>query len=258
MTILAMESSSLVAATAVSRDGVIVAEYSTNFKKTHSQTLLPMIDEMLKMTGIKTSEIDYVAATNGPGSFTGLRIAAATAKGLCLALGKDVIGLPTLDAFACNYYGSQGLIVPIMDARRGQVYSGIYSFENVKDEDMVNPTEGNTFSLVKGAPYYLEELIEKIAEKINEVGVKKITLLGDANLEKIAEEITEKVKASGAVVTVAPTHLRFQKASSLCFLAEKYVAAGAITKADDFAPVYMRASYAEKDNYKVVVPAKKA
>ena len=91
MKILAMDSSGLVASVALVSDGIMVAEYTTNFKKTHSQTLLPMIDEIVKMTGISLKEIDAIAVAAGPGSFTGLRIGSSTAKGLGLALGKSIL-----------------------------------------------------------------------------------------------------------------------------------------------------------------------
>ena len=129
MRILAIESSSLVASVAIVEDGVTLAEYTANFKMTHSQTLLPMIDSMVSLFGIDLSTIDAIAVSGGPGSFTGLRIGSATAKGLGLALDKPLIHVPTLDGTAYNLYGAKGLICPIMDARRNQVYTGIYRFE---------------------------------------------------------------------------------------------------------------------------------
>ena len=129
MRILGIESSSLVASVAIVEDGVTMAEYTANFKKTHSQTLLPMIASMTELLGIELSTVDAIAVSGGPGSFTGLRIGSATAKGLGLALNKPLIHVPTLDATAYNLYGAGALICPIMDARRNQVYTGIYRFE---------------------------------------------------------------------------------------------------------------------------------
>ena len=117
MRILGIESSSLVASTAIYEDGITMAEYTVDFKMTHSQTLLPMIDEMVKLVGIDLNTIDAIAVSGGPGSFTGLRIGSATAKGLGLALNKPLIHVPTLDATAYNLFGTSGLICPIMDAR---------------------------------------------------------------------------------------------------------------------------------------------
>ena len=125
MRILGIESSSLVASVAIVEDGVTMAEYTANFKKTHSQTLLPMIASMTELLGIELSTVDAIAVSGGPGSFTGLRIGSATAKGLGLALNKPLIHVPTLDATAYNLYGAGALISPIMDARMNQVYKGI-------------------------------------------------------------------------------------------------------------------------------------
>ena len=130
MKILALDSSGIVASVAVVEDDTLLAEYTVNYKKTHSQTLLPMLDEIVKMTELELESIDAIAVAAGPGSFTGLRIGSATAKGLGLALKKPLVAVPTVDALAYNLYDAQGLICPIMDARRKQVYTGIYRFEN--------------------------------------------------------------------------------------------------------------------------------
>ena len=125
MRVLAIDSSGLTATVAVVEDEQTIAEYTVNYKKTHSQTLLPMIDEVKKMIDLDLSSIDAIAVSGGPGSFTGLRIGSATAKGLGLALGKPLIHVPTVDALAYNVYGCGDLICPIMDARRKQVYTGL-------------------------------------------------------------------------------------------------------------------------------------
>ena len=105
MKILALESSGLVAGVAVAEDDNLLGEYTINYKKTHSQTLLPMLDEVAKMTELDLSTVDAIAVSAGPGSFTGLRIGSATAKGLGLALQKPLIHIPTVDALACNLWG---------------------------------------------------------------------------------------------------------------------------------------------------------
>ena len=127
MRILALDSSGLVATVAILEDEQMIAEYTVNYKKTHSQTLLPMLDEIVKMTEFDLSSIDAIAVAGGPGSFTGLRIGAATAKGLGLALDKPLIHIPTVDGMAYGLFGYSGLICPIMDARRNQVYTGLYA-----------------------------------------------------------------------------------------------------------------------------------
>ena len=120
MKILALDSSGLVASVAVVEDNQLLAEYTVNYKKTHSQTLLPMLDEIAKMIELDLETIDAIAVAAGPGSFTGLRIGSATAKGLGLALKKPLIPVPTVDALAYNLYDSTGVICPMMDARRKQ------------------------------------------------------------------------------------------------------------------------------------------
>ncbi len=128
MIILGIESSSLVASVALVADGAVLAEYTVNFKKTHSQTLLPMIDQMVQMLELDLGLVDAIAVSGGPGSFTGLRIGSATAKGLGLALDKPLIHVPTLDAMAYNLFGAASLLCPMMDARRNQVYTGLYHY----------------------------------------------------------------------------------------------------------------------------------
>ena len=118
MKVLAIESSAVTASVAIMTEDTLIAEYTINYKKTHSQTLLPMLDELVKMTELDLDTIDAIAVTAGPGSFTGLRIGSATAKGLGLALKKPLVEIPTVDALAYNLYDSRALICPIMDARR--------------------------------------------------------------------------------------------------------------------------------------------
>ena len=124
MRILAIDSSGLVATVAVVEEeneiSKTIAEYTINYKKTHSQTLLPMLDEIVKMTDMNLDTIDAIAVAGGPGSFTGLRIGSATAKGLGLALKKPLIHIPTVDGLAYNLCYTDRIICPIMDARRNQ------------------------------------------------------------------------------------------------------------------------------------------
>ena len=131
--VLALDSSGLVASVAIVEgngfESCLLAEYTVNYKKTHSQTLLPMLDEIVQMTELELDTIDAIAVAAGPGSFTGLRIGSATAKGLGLALEKPLVAVPTLDGLAYNLCGTEKIICPLMDARRNQVYTGIYRFE---------------------------------------------------------------------------------------------------------------------------------
>ncbi|MFR5617796.1 MAG: tRNA (adenosine(37)-N6)-threonylcarbamoyltransferase complex dimerization subunit type 1 TsaB [Clostridium sp.] len=126
MNILGIDSSGLVASVALQSDDKLVGEYTIHNKKTHSQTLLPMIHDMLEMADVSVKELDAIAIASGPGSFTGLRIGAATAKGLGGALSIPLIAVPTLEGLAYNLAGAEALVCPIMDARRQQAYYGIY------------------------------------------------------------------------------------------------------------------------------------
>ena len=226
MLILAIESSSLVASVAIVEDGVTLEEYTANFKMTHSQTLLPMIDSMVSLFGIDLSTIDAIAVSGGPGSFTGLRIGSATAKGLGLALDKPLIHVPTLDGTAYNLYGAKGLICPIMDARRNQVYTGIYRFEQefevVMEQDAMD----------------MGELIEKL----NGMG-ERVIFLGDGvpvHEKKIRELMT-------VPFDLAPAHMNRQRAASVAALGAVYFAEGKIETAAEHGPDYLRKSQAERE-----------
>ena len=135
MNILAIDASGLAASAAVLSEGVIKAEFFVCNKLTHSETLMPMVDQVIKASGLLLSDMDAIAVTEGPGSFTGLRIGSATAKGLAEAAGKKLVGIPTVDALARNLTGFEGNIVPLMDARRNETYTGIYTLS--EDDSLI-------------------------------------------------------------------------------------------------------------------------
>jgi tRNA threonylcarbamoyl adenosine modification protein YeaZ len=227
MKILALDSSGLVASVAVAEDEVLLAEYTVNYKKTHSQTLLPMLDEVAKMIELDLNTVDAIAVAGGPGSFTGLRIGSATAKGLGLALKKPLVHIPTVDALAWNLYGSEALICPMMDARRNQVYTGLYRFE------------GENFRILQEqTPMAVAEL----AEQLNQRG-EKVMFLGDG-VPVYRELLAELLKVP---YQVAPAHLNRQRASAVAVLAMQYVREGRIETAADHVPDYLRLSQAERE-----------
>lgn len=228
MKIIAIDSSGLVASVAIMDEDVIVAEYTTNFKKTHSQTLLPMLDAIKEMTSLELSEVDAIAVAAGPGSFTGLRIGSATAKGLGLALDKPVIAVPTVDALSYNLWGVSDVICPIMDARRNQVYTGFYSFDD-KGEHIVLHEQ------------FAEE-IDKVVEMLGEIG-RSVTFLGDG-VPVYKERIMELAKVP---VKFAPPHMAYQSASALATLAAKYYKEGKVQSAAEHTPIYLRMSQAERE-----------
>lgn len=233
MRILALESSSLVASVAVvektEKDEQLIAEYTVNYKKTHSQTLLPMLDEVAKMTELDMGTIDAIAVSGGPGSFTGLRIGSATAKGLGLALKKPLIHIPTLEGLAYNLCHTNAVVCPIMDARRGQVYTGIYKFEGDK-----------LIVLEDQMAVAIEELCDKLHAYEEE-----IIFLGDG-VPVFKENIRENLMA-GRNISFAPAHMNRQSAAALGTLAIQYYEAGKTETAAEHQPDYLRVSQAERE-----------
>lgn len=227
MKLLAIESSGLVASIAVLADDKLIGEFTTNLKKTHSQTLLPMLDEVVKMSGISLADIDAIVVSGGPGSFTGLRIGSATAKGLGLALDKPLIQVPTVDGIAYNLFGTSDLICPLMDARRNQVYTGIYTFA------------GQTFKVLKEqAPLSIEEIISEI-NQLNQ----SVIFLGDGvpvYKEFIETHITTEF-------CFAPPHLGYQRAGAIASLGANYYKEGKLQSAKEHRPKYLRLSQAERE-----------
>lgn len=226
MRILGIESSSLVASVAIVTDDVVTAEYTVNFKKTHSQTLLPMIDEIGKMLEIDWDSLDAIAVSAGPGSFTGLRIGSATAKGLGLALKKPLIHIPTVDAMAYNLYGTSALICPIMDAKRNQVYTGWYHFEDA-------------FEVVR--PQYacgIDELLEEL-----KVRGERVLFLGDG--VPVFREFIEK--HAEFPISFVPANSSRQRAASVAALGCLYFAEGKTETAAEHAPEYLRKPQAERE-----------
>ena len=126
MKILALDSSATVATVAVCDDGALLAEYTLNNGNTHSETLLPMVECVLGKLSMTVNDIDIFAASSGPGSFTGVRIGAATLKGLAFAQGKTCVGVSTLEALATNLSLYEGIVCPVMNARRSQVYTALF------------------------------------------------------------------------------------------------------------------------------------
>lgn len=233
MRILALDSSGLVASVAIVEEGEkenqTIAEYTVNYKKTHSQTLLPMLDEVSKMIELDMDTLDAIAVAAGPGSFTGLRIGSATAKGLGLALKKPLIHIPTLEGLAYNLCGAEGIICPIMDARRGQVYAGIYTFEG--DELVVLEDQ-------------MAVSIEELAEKLKGYE-QKITFLGDG-VPVFKEMLTEQL-LTGKEIAFAAANMNRQRAASVGTLAIQYYNAGKIETAAEHEPDYLRVSQAERE-----------
>ena len=227
MKVLGIDSSGMVASIAVVDDMQMLGEYTINYKKTHSQTLLPMLDEVAKMIELDLADIDVIAVAAGPGSFTGLRIGSATAKGLGLALKKPLVSVPTLEGIAFNFCGSDKVICPMMDARRSQVYTGIYEFD------------GNTLRKVEDQ---MAVPVEEILEKLNTIG-KEVVLAGDG-VPVYMEQIEKYLKVP---YLVAPAHLNRQRAGAVAVLGMQYAKEGKTETAMEHQPDYLRLSQAERE-----------
>jgi len=235
MKILALESSGLTASVAVLDDDKVTAEYSVNYKKTHSQTLVPMLDTVRSMTELDLAGIEAIAVAAGPGSFTGLRIGCATAKGLGLALDVPIIPVPTVDGLAYQMYGTEKVVCPIMDARRNQVYTGLYEF--VREGDR---------SPLRYALHILREQcalpIEEITHCCNDLG-REVVFLGDG-VAVFAPRLEELMQVP---YCFAPGHKCMQSAAAVGVYAGVLYREGIFESAAAHRPRYLRLSQAERE-----------
>lgn len=249
MRILALDSSGLVASVAIVEEHQVIGEYTINYKQTHSQTLLPMLDSLVKQLNLDLATFDAIAVSGGPGSFTGLRIGAATAKGLGLALDLPIIHIPTAETMAFQLWGCSGYICPIMDARRAQVYTGIYTFDNTLEDKSssaqistsTEPAVNNNHGFRVVEEQMAIPMIELI-EKLNHAG-QPVTFLGDG-VPVHQELIQGELKVP---YTFAPPFASRQRAASVGARAFDYVAVGKMEHARDHQPDYLRASQAERE-----------
>lgn len=227
MKILGLDSSGLVASVAIVEDDNLLGEYTVNYKKTHSQTLLPMLDEIAKMIELDLNSIDAIAIAGGPGSFTGLRIGSATAKGLGLALKKPIVNVPTVDGIAYNLVGHRDMVCPLMDARRNQTYTGLYRFDGDKMEVVLEQCAVG---------------IDEIVGKINTIG-QTVVFLGDG-VPVFRDYLKENCKVP---YLFAPAHMNKQRAGAVAVLGMQYFKDGRIETAEEHKPEYLRLSQAERE-----------
>lgn len=231
MKILALDSSGLVASAALVENDNLIAEYTIQYKKTHSQTLLPMLEEIRDMVELDLNTVDAIAVAAGPGSFTGLRIGSATAKGLAFALDKPIVPVPTVEGLAYQMYGTDALVCPIMDARRNQVYTGIYEFIYYEDKYDMRVVKEQCAAA-----------FDEIAEALNNLG-RKVIFLGDG-VPVFRERMAEVMQVP---YTLAPAHRNRQSAACIAALGSLYYAQGKVESGADHAPVYLRLSQAERE-----------
>ena len=226
MKVLGFDTSSIVATAAVVDDEKLVCECIINNKKNHSEKLLPLVSEMLKNAEVALEELNGIAVAQGPGSFTGLRIGAATAKGLAYALGIPLLGVPTLDGLAYNVKHFRGLICPILNARRNQVYTALY--------------EGGLDSGFRRITDYMAVNIGKILDRIQSTG-KRVIFLGDG-LDVYRQHITAQLKDKGLFASQA---FNMPSAASVAMLGLEKLRKGLEQSAFEFTPLYVRRSQAE-------------
>ena len=223
MKILALDSTATVASVALCEDDRLLGEYTVNNGNTHSETLLPMVESLLRFFDLSTDDIDLFAVSAGPGSFTGVRIGAATIKGLAFNTQKPCIGVSTLDALAYNLNMRNGLICPVMNARRKQVYTALFRCE-----------DGVLTRLCPDSAIAIAELDEWLSAYD-----EPVYLCGDG-YEITKENLTH-------AVGFTPERLRHQSAFSVAQVAKTAYDRGLRTTDAEMFPTYLRPSQAERE-----------
>ena len=222
MLILAFESSAKSASVALVKDGELLSQYSQCSALTHSRTLLPMAEDMLKNAEVKLSEVDLIAVAHGPGSFTGIRIGVSTVKGLSWAADKPCVGVSTLEAMAWHGLMAGGYVCPVMDARRQQVYNALFKIEDGKPQRITDDR-----------PIALAQLADEV-RSLN----APVLLVGDG------AALTESFFHENSVpCRIAPENLRWQSAWGVAMAASDKQPGTSET----LLPVYLRLSQAERE-----------
>ncbi|NLU49614.1 MAG: tRNA (adenosine(37)-N6)-threonylcarbamoyltransferase complex dimerization subunit type 1 TsaB [Syntrophomonadaceae bacterium] len=226
MLVLAIDSATPVAGVALVAEDRVLKEVFLNHRQTHSQTLMVMVDEVLKQAEVGLKDIDGIAVSRGPGSFTGLRIGLATAKGLAMGSAKPLVGVPTLDALAYNMCLFEGIICPVLDARKQEVYTAFYrglgtGVERLSEYRACSP--------------------QALVDEIQERGVRRVAMLGDGALRY--PEFFQQ--ALGSKLVWPPPNLLLPRASSLGLLALERLRQGQYDDVMTLVPVYVRLSEAE-------------
>lgn len=234
MTVLGLEASGIVASVALVSDDKLIAEYTINHKRTHSKTLLPMLDEVTCRLDIDINDIDAIASSAGPGSYTGLRISSATAKGIAMALDKPIISVPTMEALAYNVWAAASYICPIADARRERVYTGIYYYS---DGVMCEHTAQSVLS-IEELLLTARTLLEKDDSFYND-----IIFLGDG-VFLYQDIINDRLRGRASY---APAHLNMPKASSVAYCAMGYANRKTMDDFISHSPIYLVKPQAEQE-----------
>ncbi|MEE1219038.1 MAG: tRNA (adenosine(37)-N6)-threonylcarbamoyltransferase complex dimerization subunit type 1 TsaB [Ruminococcus sp.] len=226
MKILAIDTSATAASVAVVDDEALVGEFFINTKITHSQTLVPMIDELCKNISMPLNDIDAIAVNAGPGSFTGVRIGVAAAKGLAFPDNKKCVSVSTLESMAYNLLGNDCIVCAVMDARCAQVYNALFKI-----------TDSGVERICDDRALSISELSEEL-KQYNE----KIILVGDG--AKICYDAFKDVLSN---VHIAPINNRFQRAASTAMAALKYVELNNTMSCAELMPIYLRLPQAQRE-----------
>ena len=228
MYILAIETTGAFASVALMKDDKIIGHVSGNDRFSHLQNLMPQVETVIKENKLSIGDIDLIAVSDGPGSFTGIRIGVSTARALSQILDIPCVAVPSLDALAlrgAEHAKGDILICPMLDARRSQVYAGGYF---IKD--------GYPVEEIKAGPYMLDEFLAKTA------GYPQILVLGDA-IDKYADKMAE-IRPEGT--ETAPEDIRYQDASCVAALGAKLYEENGGLSYNEVQPEYMRIAEAER------------
>lgn len=235
MKILGVDSSSKSASVCILDDEKIIGEFFINNQLTHSQTLVPMIDDIMKDTATSLTSIDLFAVTSGPGSFTGVRIGISAVKGMAFALNKPCVTVSTLETMAMNFINEDCIVCSTMDARCNQVYNAIFSIQSGKISRL---TEDRAISI---NDLYIELFKTQNSQK-NINNVKKIILVGDGAI--ICYNSWDKKSLN---INLAPEHLRYQRAYAVAQTGLRLFQEGKTIKSSNLIPTYLRPSQAERE-----------
>ncbi len=228
MLILALDSTAQVGSVALCEDETLIAEYTINTGHTHSETLLPMVESVLKIAGYTVDDVDLFVCTAGPGSFTGVRIGAATVKGMAFGKGKPCIGVSTLESLALNGVALEGILCPAMNARRQQVYNALFDCDG---REIVRLCDDRALAIT--------ELGEQLQEKYPD---RPVYLMGDG-AKLVYDALAEDM---GGRLRMLPERLVHQSGYNTALCGLKLWRAGVRTDDAGLAPVYLRPSQAER------------
>ena len=231
MRVLGIECTASPVSVALLEDGKLKAEYFLNLKATHSQPLLPMVESVLKMSGLSVKDIDVIAATSGPGSFTGVRIGISAVKGLADAFETPTVPVSVLEAMAYNFLGQEAIVCACMDARCNQVYNAVFEVSGEK-----------VTRLCEDRALMINEVFDDLNARQSDFGGKPILIVGDG-----ADLFYNTVKDRGLKLELAAEHLKWQRAFGVARLGYQKALNNETIRAKELLPLYLRLPQAERE-----------